>query len=46
MKQVMFFLRVCFVSKSVGNNIFLLPMDLLMDKKLLMKDSSTEHFRR
>jgi hypothetical protein len=40
------FLRVCLVSKSVGNNIFLLPMDLPIDKKLPMKDSPTEHFRR
>jgi len=34
------------VSKSVGNNIFLLPTNLPTDKKLPMKDSSTEHFRR
>jgi hypothetical protein len=33
------------VNKSVGNNIFVLPTDLLMNKKLPMKDSSTEHFR-
>jgi hypothetical protein len=46
MKRVICFLRVCSVSKSVGNNIFLLPTDLPTDKKLLMKDSPTEHFRR
>jgi len=37
MKQVNFFLCVCFVIKSVGNNIFLLPTNLPTDKKLLMK---------
>jgi hypothetical protein len=41
-----FFLRVCSVSKSICNNIFLLPTDLPTDKKLSMKDSLTEHFRR
>ena len=40
------FLRICSVSKSVGNNIFLLPTDLLTDKKLPMKDSPMEHFRK
>jgi hypothetical protein len=46
MGRVIFF-RVCFVSKSVSNNIFfLLPMDLPTDKNLPMKDSLTEHFRR
>jgi hypothetical protein len=39
-----YYRRVCSVSKSVGNNIFLLPTDLPTDKKLLMKDSPTEHF--
>jgi hypothetical protein len=46
MKRVIFFLRGCSVSKSVCNNIFLLPTDLLTDKKLSMKDSPTEHFCR
>jgi hypothetical protein len=41
MKRVIF-LRIFFVSKSVGNNIFLLPID----KKLSMKDSPMENFRR
>ena len=36
-----FFLRVYSVSKSVGNNIFLLPTDLPTDKKLPMKDLPT-----
>jgi hypothetical protein len=45
-KRVFFFLLGCFVSKSVGNNIFLLPTDLPTDKKLPMKDSPTEHFHR
>jgi len=40
-----FFLHIFSVSKSIGNNIFLLPMDLPTDKKLPMKDiSPTEHF--
>jgi hypothetical protein len=46
MKRVIFFLRFCPVNKSVGNNIFLLPMDLPTDKKLPMKDSPMKHFRR
>jgi hypothetical protein len=46
MKRVIFFLRVCSVNKSVGNNIFLLPTYLPTDKKLPMKDSPTEHFRQ
>jgi hypothetical protein len=50
-----FFLCAFFVSKSIGNNIFLLPtdlqillpMDLPTDKKLPTKDiSPTEHFRQ
>jgi len=41
-----YYRRVFSVSKSVGNNIFLLPTDLPTDKKLPMKDSPTEHFRR
>jgi hypothetical protein len=46
MKRVIFFLLAFFVSKSIGNNIFLLPTELSTDKKLLTKDSSIEHFRR
>jgi len=34
------------VSKSVGNNIFLLPTELLTNKKLPTKDSPMKHFRR
>ena len=41
-----FYRRVCSTSKSVGNNIFLLPTDLPMDKKLPTKDSPTENFRQ
>jgi hypothetical protein len=41
-----YYRRVFSVSKSVGNNIFLLPMNLPTDKKLRMKDSQMEHFRR
>jgi hypothetical protein len=41
-----FFLLAFSVSKSIGNNIFLLPTDLPTDKKLSMKDSLTEHFGR
>jgi hypothetical protein len=41
-----YYRRVFSVIKSVGNNIFLLPTDLLTDKKLPTKDSPTEHFRR
>ena len=41
-----YYRRVFSVSKSVGNNIFLLPKDLPTDKKLPMKDSLTEHFRQ
>jgi hypothetical protein len=42
------FLRAFSVSKSISNNIyfFLLQMNLPTDKKSLMKDSPTEHFRR
>jgi hypothetical protein len=42
------FLRAFSVSKSINNNIyiFLLQMDLPTDKKSLMKDSPTKHFRR
>jgi len=39
------FLLAFSVSKSIDNNIFLLPTDLPTDKKLSMKDSHTEHFR-
>jgi len=39
-----YYRRVCSVSKSVSNNIFLLPTDLPTDKKLPMKDSPTEIF--
>ena len=47
MKQIIFFLRAFFVSKSIGNSIFfLLPTDLPTNKKLLTKDSPTEHFCR
>jgi hypothetical protein len=38
-----YYRRVFSVSKSVGNNIFLLPTDLLTEKKLPTKDSPTEH---
>jgi hypothetical protein len=41
-----FFLLAFFVSKSIGNNIFLLPTDLPTDKKLPTKDSPMETFRR
>jgi hypothetical protein len=34
MKRVISFLRVFSVSKSIGNNIFLLSMDLPTDKKI------------
>jgi hypothetical protein len=40
MKQVFFF-QAFSVSKYIGKNIFLLATD----KKLLTKDSPTEHFR-
>jgi hypothetical protein len=45
-KACNFFLRTFSVSKSIRNNIFLLPTDLPTDKKLPTKDSSIEHFRR
>jgi len=45
-RNEIFFLLAFSVSKSIGNNIFLLPTDLLMDKKLPMKDSPTETFRQ
>ena len=47
MKRIIFFLLAFFfVSKSIDNNIFLLPTNLSTDKKLPTKDSSMEHFRR
>jgi len=36
--EIVFFLLAFFVSKSICNNIFLLPTDLLTDKKLPTKD--------
>ena len=39
MKRVNFFLLAFSVSKSIGNNIFLLPTDLPSDKKLPTQDS-------
>jgi hypothetical protein len=45
MERIIFFLRSFFVNKSIGNNNFLLSMNLLTDKKLSVKDSPTEHFR-
>jgi hypothetical protein len=44
MKQVIVFCTFS-VSKSIDNNIFLLPTDLPTDKKLPMKDLPNEHFR-
>ena len=46
MKRVIFFLLAFSISKSIGNNTFLLPADLPSDKKLPTQDSPTEHFRR
>jgi hypothetical protein len=46
MKRVMFFLCAFSVSKSISNNIFLLPTNLQTVKKLPMKDLPMEHFRR
>jgi hypothetical protein len=41
-----FFLLAISVSKSIGNNIFLLTTDLPTENKSPMKDSPMEHFRR
>jgi len=46
MKRVIFFLLAFSISKSIGNNTFLLSADLPSDKKLPTQDSPTEHFRR
>jgi hypothetical protein len=41
-----YYYRGIYRCNEAGNFIFLLPTDLPTDKKLPMKDSLTEHFRR
>jgi hypothetical protein len=45
MKRIIFFLQTFSIGKFISKIIFLLLMDLPTNKKLLMKDSPTEHFR-
>jgi len=41
-----YYYRGIYRRNEAGNFIFLFPTDLRMDKKLPMKDSPTENFRR
>jgi hypothetical protein len=41
-----YYYRGIYRRNEAGNFIFLFPMDLPTDKKLPMKDSPTENFRR
>jgi len=40
-----FFLLAFSVNKSIGNNIFLLPIDLITNRKLPTQDLPMEHVR-